>query len=128
MSIELNHTIVYSRDKNESANFLAYVLGLQAPKPFGPFRALQLDNGVTLDYCDTDQPVVPGHYAFLIPESEFDNALARIKSRGIAYWADPFHTRANAFNTNDGGRGLYFEDPSGHNMEIITRPYGSGTP
>lgn len=127
MTIELNHTIVYSRDKHKSAHFLAELLGMSAPKPFGPFQALRLDNGVTLDYFEADRPVAPAHYAFLISESAFDEVLARLKERGLPYWADPVHTRPDAFNTADGGRGLYFEDPSGHNMEVLTRPYGSGT-
>lgn len=126
MSVELNHTIVYARDKRKSAQFLAEILGMPAPKPFGPFLALALDNRVTLDFYEADGPVSAAHYAFLISESAFDGVLQRLEERGLPFWSDPFHTHRNAFNTNDGGRGLYFEDPSGHNLEVLTRPYGSG--
>jgi hypothetical protein len=68
----------------------------------------------------------PAHYAFLVSEAEFDEIVARITERGLDYWADPFHRQPNAINTNDGGRGVYWDDPNGSILEIITRPYGSG--
>jgi hypothetical protein len=70
--------------------------------------------------------VRPQHYAFLVGESEWDEIFGRIRDRGLTYWADSGQSRAGEFNTNDGGRGVYWEDPSGHFLEIITRPYGSG--
>jgi hypothetical protein len=127
MSVQLNHTIVASHDKETSALFLAGLLGLPAPKPFGPFMALQVDNDVTLDFMDTEGAITPQHYAFLISEAEFDEIFGRIRDRGIAHWADPYHSRPDEINTNDGGRGVYFEDADGHNLEILTRPYGSGS-
>ena len=126
MSIKLNHTIVYARDKRAASTFLAEILGLPAPRPFGPFDTVQVDNDVTLDYYQTAHAIEPQHYAFLVGEDEFDTIFDRIRRRGLAYWADPFHRQANEINTHDGGRGLYFEDPDGHNLEIITRAYGSG--
>ena len=126
MSIKLNHTIVHSRDKGESAAFLVEILGLPAPTPFGPFLTVKVDNEVTLDFYEADREIAPQHYAFLVSEMEFDEILGRIRRRGLPFWADPHHHRANEINTNDTGRGAYFEDPSGHNLEIITRPYGSG--
>lgn len=126
MSITLDHTIVYTRNRDASATFLAKILGLPAPKPFGQFLTVQLDNGVTLDFCGDDHQARTGHYAFLVSEPEFDCILARIKCHGLLYWADPLHHRQGEINTNDGGRGAYFEDPSGHKLEIITRLYGSG--
>ncbi|MFL6651114.1 MAG: VOC family protein [Sulfurifustaceae bacterium] len=126
MSIELNHTIVHARDKTQSARFLAEILGRPAPTPFGPFVGVEMDNGVTLDFYDEYDEVEPHHYAFLVSEREFDEIFGRIRERGMMYWADPLHRRANTINTHDGGRGLYFEDPNGHNLEILTRPYGSG--
>jgi catechol 2,3-dioxygenase-like lactoylglutathione lyase family enzyme len=83
-----------------------------------------LDNDVTLDFVDAGGDFVRTHYAFLVGEKEFDEIFGRIKQHGLPFWADPMHRRANEINTNDGGRGAYFEDPSGHNLEIITRPYG----
>ncbi len=65
------------------------------------------------------------HYAFLVSEREFDEIFGRIKERGLAYWADPGQTQKRRINTHFGGRGVCFEDPSGHLLEIITRPYGS---
>jgi catechol 2,3-dioxygenase-like lactoylglutathione lyase family enzyme len=85
---------------------------------------VELDNGVSLDFMEKEGAVSPQHYAFLIGEQEFDEAFARIKEKGLTYWPDPARSRANEINHNDGGRGCYFEDPNGHLLEIITRPYG----
>ncbi len=126
MSVQLNHTIVSAHDKQGSAQFLSDLLGLPAPSPFGPFVTVQADNGVTLDFMESDGDIVPQHYAFLIDEDDFDRVFTRIRERGLAYWADPHHHDLGHINTRDGGRGLYFEDPNGHNLEILTRPYGSG--
>jgi catechol 2,3-dioxygenase-like lactoylglutathione lyase family enzyme len=122
--VQLNHTIVYARDKQESARFLADILGLDPPQPYGPFLVVQVDNDVSLDFMDARGGITPQHYAFLVGEDDFDQIFGRIVDRGLAYWADPFHRQPNRINTNDGGRGLYWEDPDGHNLEIITRPYG----
>jgi catechol 2,3-dioxygenase-like lactoylglutathione lyase family enzyme len=124
MAVQLNHTIVHVRDKRAAAQFLADILGLAAPTPYGPFFVVQVDNDVSLDFADDLAPPNPQHYAFLVGEDEFDQIFARIVGRGLPYWADPGHRTANQINTNDGGRGLYWEDPSGNNLEIITRPYG----
>ncbi len=125
MSVKLNHTIVYARDKNASATFVADVLGLPAPAAFGPFMGVQTGNEVTLDFMDASE-VTSQHYAFLISEAEFDQIFARIRERRLCYWADPGQHELNEINTRDGGRGLYFEDPGGHLLEILTRTYGSG--
>ncbi len=123
MPVHLNHTIVAARDKRESAAFLADVLGLQPPTTYGPFSVVQLDNGVSLDFIDEDE-IHPRHYAFLVSEEEFDQVLGRIRARGLDHWADPFQRHPGRINTNDGGRGVYWHDPDGHVLEIITRPYG----
>jgi catechol 2,3-dioxygenase-like lactoylglutathione lyase family enzyme len=125
MAVQLNHTIVWCRDKARSAAFLADILGRPAPTRFGPFQIVELDNGVSLDFHDTDDEIASQHYAFLIDDASFDAVFARIRARGLPYWADPGQSRANEINRNDGGRGLYFEDPDGHLLEVITRPYGS---
>jgi catechol 2,3-dioxygenase-like lactoylglutathione lyase family enzyme len=124
MSIKLNHMIVFVRDKKESAGFLTEIFGLPPAVPFGPFLAVQV-NDVTLDF-DEVEAVAPGHYAFLVSESQFDEIFGRIKKRNLSHWADPFQQKPGSINRNDGGRGVYFKDPSGHLLEIITRPYGSG--
>jgi catechol 2,3-dioxygenase-like lactoylglutathione lyase family enzyme len=126
MPIQLNHTIVHARDAVASAKFMSEILGLREPKPFGPFMGVEVDNGVTLDFIQADpHEIIIEHYAFLVSESEFDEIFARIKERGLEYWADPAHRRPNEINRNDGGRGVYWNDPNGHYLEIITRPYGS---
>lgn len=124
MAVELNHTIVAASDKRVSAEFLAELLGLPAPQPFGPFLVVGTANGVSLDFMDTGAPVVSQHYAFLVDDDEFDVILGRIRAREMPHWADPGHQQPGEVNTNDGGRGVYFEDPDGHNLEIITVPYG----
>jgi catechol 2,3-dioxygenase-like lactoylglutathione lyase family enzyme len=126
MPILFNHTLVNVRDKQESAPFVAEILGLPGPTPYGPFLVVQIENEVSLDFIDVGTVHVQ-HYAFLVGESEFDEILGRIVDRGLTYWADPWKERPNEFNTDDGGRGLYWEEPSGHLLEIITRPYGSGS-
>jgi catechol 2,3-dioxygenase-like lactoylglutathione lyase family enzyme len=124
MPVQLNHTIVNVKDKHESAAFVADILGLPTPTEFGPFVVVQVDNDVSLDFADSSDPVLPQHYAFLVSEPEFDDIFGRIRERGLSYWADPMKRRPGEYNTNDGGRGVYWEDPDGHFLEIITRPYG----
>ena len=126
MSVQLNHTIVPARDAEASARFLAEILNLAAPTRFGPFWAVVLANGVTLDFQSSDEAIPIEHYAFLVSEEEFDSIFARIRERKLAYWADPAHRRQGEINRNDGGRGVYWNDPNGHYLEIITRPYGGG--
>ena len=126
MPAKLNHTIVHARDKRASAQFLSEILGLPAPVPFGPFLGVQTGNEVTLDFLETDEEIQTQHYAFLVSESEFDEIFARIRARKLRYFADPGRAQLNQINTRDGGRGTYFEDPSGNLLEILTRPYGSG--
>jgi len=122
--ITLNHTIVNCTDKHASARFVTEVLGLPEPTTYGPFLVVDLGNGVSLDYADDHGEVRPQHYAFLVSEDDFDQIHGRIVERGLHYWADPFHHRPDQINTNDGGRGLYWDDPDGHNLEILTVPYG----
>jgi catechol 2,3-dioxygenase-like lactoylglutathione lyase family enzyme len=122
--MKLNHTIVYARDKRAASSFFAELFGLPKPVRFGPFLGVETGNEVTLDFYDAEGEVAPQHYAFLVTEREFDEIFGRLKARGLPYWADPGQTRQGEINRNDGGRGVYFEDPSGHLLEIITRPYG----
>lgn len=126
MSIELNHTIVHASDREASAQFLSDILGLAEPRSFGPFLVVQTANGVSLDFMADDGPIAHQHYAFLVSEAEFDAIFERITARGMTYWADPGRGRENVINTRDGGRGFYFLEPSGHFLEVLTRPYGSG--
>lgn len=127
MSVRFNHTIVHARDTGKSAAFLAEILGLPAPKRFGPFMVVQCDDGASLDFIAAGGGKISSrHFAFLVGEADFDRIFARIRARGLAHWADPAKERPGAINRHDGGRGVYFEDPDGHFLEILTRPYGSG--
>ncbi|MEO8329930.1 MAG: VOC family protein [Candidatus Nanopelagicales bacterium] len=123
--MQFNHTIINVHDKHESAPFVADVLGLGPPQPYGPFLVLSFDNDVSLDFIDVEV-LHRQHYAFLVSEPEFDEILGRINERQLTFWADPHQSKAGEVNTDDGGRGLYWEEPSGHLLEIITKPYGSG--
>jgi catechol 2,3-dioxygenase-like lactoylglutathione lyase family enzyme len=126
MAVQLNHTIVSVRDKNEAAKFVTEILGLPEATSYGPFAVVELSNGVSLDFADDHGEIVPRHYAFLVEDQEFDEIFGRIKDRGLDYWADPSQKRPGEINHNDGGRGVYWEDPNGHFLEIITVPYGGG--
>lgn len=125
MAVTLNHTIVHARDKAASAAFLTEILGLPPAKRLAHFTVVQVGE-TSLDFLETDQAISPRHFAFLVSEAEFDEIFARLRDRGLAYWADPFRKEPGRINHWDDGRGLYFDDPSGHLLEIITRPYGSG--
>ena len=126
MAVKLNHTIVHARDKRASADFYAEVFGLVKPVAFGPFLDVETANEVTLAVLETDEEIQVQHYAFLVSEQEFDQIFARVKARGLPYWADPGQSQKGKINRHDGGRGVYFQDPAGNLLEIITRPYGSG--
>ena len=126
MSVSFNHTIVYARDSEASATFLAEILGLPSPKKWGPFQVVTTDNGANIDFMNADGEITPQHYAFLASEAEFDEIFGRVRKRSLYYWADPAQSQEGEINHNDGGRGFYFEDPNGHFLEVITRPYGSG--
>lgn len=126
MSVQLNHTIIWCRDKQQSAAFLTEVMGLPPATRFGPMLVVHLDNSVSLDFYEKKGEISSQHYAFLIGENDFDQIFARICSRRVQYWADPSKHRTGETNRNDGGRRVYFEDLDGHLLEIITRPYGSG--
>lgn len=126
MPVQLNHLIVYARDSQASANFLAGLLGLPDPVRFGPFFVVATDNGTSLDFINADGDIASQHYAFLISEPEFDEIFARMGKLKLPFWADPAKHRPGEINHGDGGRGVYFQDPDGHFLEILTRPYGSG--
>lgn len=125
MAVQLNHTIVWSHNQKKSAQFLTEILGLAEATTYGPFLVVEMSNAMSLDFYETDKEIASQHYAFLVSESEFDEIFSRILQRGLSYWADPGQTRLGKINHHDGGRGVYFEDPNGHLLELITRPYGS---
>ena len=126
MTAQLNHTIIWCKDQTVSSAFMSEMLGLPAPTRFSHFHVVQAANGVSLDFADKEGPIAPQHYAFLVSETEFDEVMERIDERGLTYWADPTREGKGEINRRDGGRGVYFEDPNGHLLEALTRPYGSG--
>ena len=126
MTITLNHTIVAARDRRQSASFLATLFGLPEPTWWEPVAIVTLDHGSLVQFAEPDvADIQMQHYAFLVDDGSFDANYSRIVDAGIDHWADPQLTRPGQINTNHGGRGVYFLDPAGHGMEIITRPYGS---
>ena len=125
MTVKLNHTIVAAHDHEKSALFLTELLGLEAPVRIGPFALVTVGDALTLDFMKTEGDVVSQHYAFLVSETEFDEIFARMKARNLPYWADPSQSKRDQINRWDDGRGVYFEDPNGHLLEILTRCYGS---
>lgn len=125
MPVTLNHTIVHARDAAETARFLTEILDLPPARRLGHFTVVQVGD-TSLDLLQSSEPISSRHFAFLVGEDEFDEIFDRLKARGLGYWADPFHKEPGRINHWDDGRGLYFDDPNGHNLEILTRPYGSG--
>jgi catechol 2,3-dioxygenase-like lactoylglutathione lyase family enzyme len=125
MPARLNHTIVWCRDQKKSAAFLTEILGLPPPRRFMHFLVVDLANDVSVDfYEEKTEPIALQHLAFLVGEDEFDAALARVRARTAEIWADPGKTQPGKINHHFGGRGVYFDDPDGHLLEIITKPYG----
>ncbi|TGN95310.1 VOC family protein [Burkholderia sp. USMB20] len=123
MNVQLNHTIVWCRDKHASSRFLTELLELPPPTPFGAMLVVQLDNGVSLDFYEKEGEITAQHYAFLTDEAGFDRVFARIRARGLPHWADPAKRQPGEIYRHDGGRGVYFDDPDGHFLEVMTRPY-----
>ena len=78
MNVQLNHTIVWCRDKQKSSAFLVDLLGLEKPVPFGAMLVVALGNQVSLDFYESEDKIAQQHYAFLMPDDEFDRVFARI--------------------------------------------------
>jgi catechol 2,3-dioxygenase-like lactoylglutathione lyase family enzyme len=121
MAIELNHLIVPVRDKEEAARFYERIFGFRREKPMGPFAPVRLpDQGLTLDF-DTWESPPEQHYAFKVSEAEFDAIFGRVVAEGLAYGSGPGSPEDGETNRWNGGRGVYFRDPSGHLLELLTR-------
>ncbi len=126
MSVQLNHTIIWCRDKQKSSAFLVDVLGLPPPIPFGPMLVVRLQNSISVDFYNKDGDIAQQHYAYLVNEEEFDQIFARVRDKGLTYWADPGKQQPGEVYRHFGGRGIYFDDPDGHLLEVMTRPYEIG--
>jgi catechol 2,3-dioxygenase-like lactoylglutathione lyase family enzyme len=121
MAIELNHLIVPARDKEEAARFYERMFGFEYPGPLGHFAPIRIPGqSLTLDF-DTWESFEPQHYAFKVSEAEFDAIFGRIVEAGLAYGSAPFDSENGEINRWNGGRGVYFRDPSGHLLELLTR-------
>lgn len=122
---QLNHTIIWCSDKARSAAFLTGILGLPPARELMHFLIVDLDNDVSVDFYQKEGEIARQHYAFLVSDTEFDAAFTRIQAANLTYWADPARTQPDAINHHWGGRGVYFTDPDGHLLELITKPYGN---
>jgi len=118
-----NHTIIASLDRAASAAFYQSILEAEEAPSWGPFTNLTLAGGVMLQFAEPPVEIQMQHYAFLLDDDLFDRAHARLKSQGVTHWADPQMKRPGEINHEHGGRGVYFKDPAGHAIELITRPY-----
>lgn len=123
MSVSFNHTIIASKDRHASARFFRELLEVDEAPSWGPFVNIQLPDGVLLQFAEPPVEIQMQHYAFLVDDALFDRAYQRLAEGGIEHWADPQMTRPGETNTGHGGRGVYFKDPAGHAIELITRPY-----
>ncbi|ASU80356.1 VOC family protein [Actinopolyspora erythraea] len=123
MAVTFNHTIIAAEDRHESARFFREIFELDEAPSWGLFTNVQLDEGVLLQFAEPPVEIQMQHYAFLVDDELFDRAYRRIDDAGIEHWADPRMTRPGEINNEHGGRGVYFKDPAGHIIEMITRPY-----
>ena len=123
MPVTFNHTIIASKDRAESARFFRDLFELPEAPSWGPFLNIQLSDGVLLQFAEPPVEIQMQHYAFLVDDDLFDRAYARLRERNIDHWADPQLKQPGEINHEHGGRGVYFLDPSGHGIEMITRPY-----
>lgn len=126
VTIAFNHTIIAARNRHKSASFLTNLFGLPEATAWGPFAIVPLADGVFIQFAEPDVAEIQmQHYAFLVDDESFDAIYERIRDGGIEHWADPRQTLPGQINTDHGGRGVYFLNPAGHGIEIMTRPYGS---
>jgi catechol 2,3-dioxygenase-like lactoylglutathione lyase family enzyme len=125
MTVTFNHTIIAAKDSNESALFFRELLELPEAPSWGPFTNIQLTDGVLLQFATPPAhiEIQMQHYAFLVDDELFDRAYKRLCEGGVEHWADPQMRRPGEINDEHGGRGVYFKDPAGHAIELITRPY-----
>lgn len=124
MTIHLDHTIVPARDKVAAARRLAELLGVAwAPSSLGPFAPVFVNDGLTLDFIETNEDFPVYHFCFRVSEEEFDRILARIQAAGIAYRSTVRGPQDMRINTDYGGRMIYWNEPEGHQWEMLTVSY-----
>lgn len=124
MAIELDHVIVSARDRRASARCLAQLLGVAwAEAGAGPFSPVYVNDGLTLDFIDDDGPFPVEHFCFRVDEGTFDAVLGRIKAAGIAYRSSVRGPEDLRVDTSHGGRLVYWNEPDGHQWEMLTVSY-----
>ena len=123
MTARFNHTIIASTDPAEMAEFYRDLLEADEAPSWGPFVNLQIADGVLLQFAAPPMDFPPQHDAYLLEDAHFDRTYSQINDRGLEHWADPQRARPGEINNEHGGRGVYLLDPSGHYLELITRPY-----
>ncbi|HET7588094.1 MAG TPA: VOC family protein [Gammaproteobacteria bacterium] len=120
MSILLDHLIVPARDKIGSAQFFATIFGLEFDRStVGHFAAVRVNDSLTLDFASAED-FQSHHYAFKVSEARFDAIFARMQEDGMPYGSGPGRLEDGKFNHRRGGRGVYFRDPDGHVLELLT--------
>ena len=127
MAVRLDHLALAAPDPQASARFLADVLGLPDPRPAPPFIAVDVNDTLTIDYAAPPFEFPGQHVAFHVSEEEFDAIRVRLDERGVEYVPGPHSREVGAINHHHGGRGLYFDDPGGHHLEVLTARY-EGSP
>lgn len=124
MPAQFNHTIIAARDAAESARFHRDILEAEDAPSWGVFTNLLIGHGVLLQFAEPPvEHIQMQHYAFLVDEDHFDRAYRLLVDRDIAHSADPFGKQPGQINHGHGGRGVYFHDPAGHGIELLTSPY-----
>lgn len=118
--MNLDHTIVPSKDKVAAAEWFAKIFGRSYDGSAGHFAPVTVDDTLTLDFDNADS-FESHHYAFLVSEEEFDDIFGRVKEEGITYGAEPYDHKNMKLNNRLGGRGIYFADLDGHLLELMTR-------
>jgi catechol 2,3-dioxygenase-like lactoylglutathione lyase family enzyme len=124
MPLVLDHTIIAARDPAVTALFYEKILGTEPARVLGPFTVITVGPG-TFDFLQTDGEIASRHFAFRVSEDEFDAIFGRIEEHELSYWADPYRRKPGEINHWDDGRGVYFDDPDGHALEILTVSYGA---
>ena len=119
MAIVLDHTIVPARDKAASARFFAQIFGLAYEGAVSHFAPVRVNDTLTLDFDDAET-FERHHYAFKVSDAEFDAIFARILAAKISYGSGPRSPDDMQINHRRGGRGVYFRDPNGHLLELLT--------
>ncbi|MBL4790952.1 MAG: VOC family protein [Kordiimonadaceae bacterium] len=127
MEITLNHTIVPSLDRSVSAKWYETIFGFEYLKDWGPFAVVRVNSTLSLDFMETGAKIPLHHYAFKVDDQAFDDILSRVLAGNIKISSNPHRMSDDTYdgeiNHLYGGRGVYFKDPNGHMLEILTVDY-----